>query len=90
MPVKGAEKGNEPEESADDGEARLHYVAPLVGQLPLGEEGAIVELKARSPAPPRAKPPGVCFSFSTSEKAKEQKIPAAYQLVTLFLKRLAI
>jgi hypothetical protein len=25
----------------------LHHVAPLVGQLPLGEERAIVELKAR-------------------------------------------
>jgi hypothetical protein len=36
-----------PEEPADDREARLHHVTPLVGQLPLGEEGAIVELKAR-------------------------------------------
>jgi hypothetical protein len=32
---------------ADDREARLHHVAPLVGQLPLGEKRAIVELKAR-------------------------------------------
>ena len=35
------------EEPADDREARLHRVTPLVGRLPLGEERAIVELKAR-------------------------------------------
>ena len=46
-PVEGAEAGDEPEDPADDREARLHHVAPLVGQLPLGEKRAIVELKAR-------------------------------------------
>jgi Abortive infection alpha len=46
-PVEGAEAGDEPEDPADDREACLHYVAPLVGQLPLGEERPIVELKAR-------------------------------------------
>jgi hypothetical protein len=46
-PVEGAETGDEREDPADDGEARLHHVAPLVGRLPLGEERAIVELKAR-------------------------------------------
>jgi hypothetical protein len=46
-PVEDAEAGDEPEDPADNGEARLHHVSPLVGQLPLGEERAIVELKAR-------------------------------------------
>jgi hypothetical protein len=32
---------------ADNGEARLHHVAAPIGQLPLGEERAIIELKAR-------------------------------------------
>src|SRR5439155_22094902 len=32
---------------ADEAEAGRHYVPPPVGQLPLGEERAIVELKAR-------------------------------------------
>jgi hypothetical protein len=40
-------QATEPEDPADDREARLHHVAPLVGQLLLGEERAIVELKAR-------------------------------------------
>jgi len=31
---------------ADDREARLHHVAARIGQLPLGEEGAIIQLKA--------------------------------------------
>ena len=46
-PVEGAEAGDEGEDPADDHEARLHHVAPLVGQLPLGKERAIVEWKAR-------------------------------------------
>ena len=46
-PIEGAEIGDEPEDPADDSEARLHYVAPLVGRLPLSEERAIVELKPR-------------------------------------------
>ena len=46
-PVEGAQKCNEPEEPAYDRETRLHQVAPLVGRLPLDEERAIVELKAR-------------------------------------------
>jgi hypothetical protein len=37
----------EPEGTANDDEACLHDVAPLVGRLPLGEEPAIVKLKAR-------------------------------------------
>ena len=32
-PVEGAEAGDEPEDPADDREARLHHVAPLVGEL---------------------------------------------------------
>jgi len=35
------------EGTANDDEACLHDVAPLVGRLPLGEEPAIVKLKAR-------------------------------------------
>src|SRR5271165_5418437 len=46
-PVEGAEIGDEPEDPADDREARLHPVAPLIGRLPLGEERPIVKLKAR-------------------------------------------
>jgi hypothetical protein len=46
-PFEGAEKRDQPEDSADNGEARLHHVAALVGQLPLGKERAIIELKAR-------------------------------------------
>ena len=46
-PVKAAEIGNEPEDPAHDREARLHDVAPFIRWLPLGEEGAIVKLKAR-------------------------------------------
>jgi hypothetical protein len=34
------------QEPADDGEARLHDIAPLVGRLPLGEEGAVAKLKS--------------------------------------------
>jgi len=45
--LEGAEKGDHPEEPADDGEARLHHVAATVGQPPLDEERAIVELKSR-------------------------------------------
>jgi hypothetical protein len=41
------EIGEQPKKPTDDGEARLHHVAPLIGRLPLGEERAIVELKAR-------------------------------------------
>ena len=37
----------EPEGTANDDEACLHDAAPLVGRLPLGEEPAIVKLKAR-------------------------------------------
>src|SRR5215472_5689902 len=36
-PLEGAEKGDHPEEPADDGEARLHHVAAPIGQLPLDE-----------------------------------------------------
>src|SRR5262244_1731088 len=43
-PFEGAEKRDEPEDPADDGKARLHHVAALIGQLPLGKERAIVEL----------------------------------------------
>ena len=46
-PLEGGEKGNDPEEPADDDEARLHHVAAPIGQLPLDEQGAIVELKSR-------------------------------------------
>jgi hypothetical protein len=46
-PVAGAQKCNEPEEPAHDREARLHHVAPLIGRLPVGEERAIIKLKAR-------------------------------------------
>ena len=46
-PVEGAKIGDEPEDTAHDRKARLHDVAPLVGRLPLGEEGAIVKLKSR-------------------------------------------
>jgi hypothetical protein len=46
-PVEGADIGDEPEDPANDGKARLHDVAPLIGRLPLGEERAIVKLKAR-------------------------------------------
>jgi hypothetical protein len=45
-PLEG-DGGDEPEDAAVNGEAGLHHVAPLVGRLPLGEERAIVELKAR-------------------------------------------
>jgi hypothetical protein len=45
-PLEGAEKRNGPEKAADNREARLHYVATPIGQLPLGEERAIVELKS--------------------------------------------
>ena len=44
--IEVAEKGGEPKASAEDSEARLHYEAPLVSRLPLGEERAIVKLKA--------------------------------------------
>jgi hypothetical protein len=46
-PLEGCEKGNEPEEPTDDREARLHPVATLIGQLPLGNEGTIIKPKAR-------------------------------------------
>ena len=46
-PLEGAEKCNDPEEPAKDGQTRLHLVAAGIGQLPLGEERAIVELKSR-------------------------------------------
>jgi len=46
-PLEGAEKSDEPEDAANDDEACLHDIAPLVGRLPLGEERAIVKLKAR-------------------------------------------
>ena len=46
-PFEGAEKRNDPEEPANDGQTRLHHVAAAIGQLPLGEERAIVELKSR-------------------------------------------
>ena len=46
-PLEAAEKGNGPEEAADHDQARLHHVAAPIGQLPLGEERAAVELKAR-------------------------------------------
>src|ERR1700736_6084138 len=46
-PVEGAEISEQPEKPTYDGEARLHHVAPPIGRLPLGEEKAIVELKAR-------------------------------------------
>jgi hypothetical protein len=45
--VEGVEIGEQPEKPTDDGEARLHHVAPLIGRLPLGEQRAIIELKAR-------------------------------------------
>jgi len=45
-PLEGDEKGNDPEKPSDDRKARLHHVAAPIGQLPLNEEGAIVELKA--------------------------------------------
>jgi len=35
-------KGNDPEEPSDDREARLHHVAAPIGQLPLGDERAVV------------------------------------------------
>src|SRR5713101_6773084 len=43
---RGCSKCNEPEEPAHDREARLHHVAPPIRRLPLGEERAVVELKA--------------------------------------------
>jgi hypothetical protein len=46
-PVEGAQNGNEHKEPARDRKARLHDVAPLIGQLPLGKERTIVKLKAR-------------------------------------------
>ena len=45
-PFESSEKGYGPKKAADDGQARLHHVAAPIGQLPLNEEGAIVELKA--------------------------------------------
>jgi len=50
MPVEGAEIGADSEDPVDGGKVCLNHVAPLVGQLPLGEERAIVELKARKAA----------------------------------------
>jgi hypothetical protein len=46
-PVEGAQKCDEPEDTAHDREARLHEIAPLIGRLPLGEKRAIIKLKAR-------------------------------------------
>src|SRR5208282_2596206 len=46
-PVECAEVGDQPEDPTDDGEARLHRVASIVGRLPLGKERVIVKLKAR-------------------------------------------
>src|SRR5215831_11948654 len=45
--VEGTEKRNDPEGPTNDGQTRLQHVAAVVGQLPLGEERAIVELKPR-------------------------------------------
>jgi hypothetical protein len=39
--------GSETEEADDDREACLHYIASLVGRLPLDEERAVVKLKTR-------------------------------------------
>src|SRR5262249_4447919 len=39
-PIEAAEKRGEPEDPANNHQARLHQVAPLVGQLPLCEQGA--------------------------------------------------
>jgi hypothetical protein len=46
-PLKSGKKGNDSEEPADNGKARLHHVAAPIGELPLDEERAIVELKSR-------------------------------------------
>jgi hypothetical protein len=46
-PLEGAEKGDDPEKPANDGEARLHHVAAAIGKLPRDKEGTIVELEAR-------------------------------------------
>jgi len=48
--ISPAEIGADSEDPADGGKVCLNHVAPLVGQLPLGEERAIVELKARKAA----------------------------------------
>jgi len=45
--AEGDEKDNDSEKPSDDRVARLHHAAAPIGQLPLDEEGAIVELKSR-------------------------------------------
>ncbi len=41
----GLPPGASAEQEADHGQARLHDEAAFVGRLPLGEQGAIVELQ---------------------------------------------